>query len=70
MIGRILVGLIAAYRYLISPWIGQACRFHPSCSIYAQESIVRHGVLKGSWLAVRRIARCHRWSAGGYDPVP
>ncbi len=67
---RVLIVLVAAYRYAISPMLGQSCRFHPSCSEYAQEALERHGALRGVWLALRRIGRCHPWHRGGYDPVP
>ncbi|MCL4687642.1 MAG: membrane protein insertion efficiency factor YidD [Burkholderiales bacterium] len=67
---RVLVGIIRAYQYLLSPWWGSQCRFTPTCSHYAVEALERHGALAGSWLAARRILRCHPWSAGGYDPVP
>jgi putative membrane protein insertion efficiency factor len=67
---RFLRALIAAYRYLLSPMLGRSCRFFPSCSEYAMEALERHGALRGSWLALRRIARCHPWHPGGYDPVP
>jgi uncharacterized protein len=67
---RILIRLISGYRYFISPWLGQNCRFYPSCSCYAQEALHTHGSLKGSWLSLRRILRCHPWHEGGYDPVP
>jgi len=67
---RALVLVIRAYRYLLSPWLGQQCRFHPSCSAYAIEALQRHGVLRGSWLAASRLARCHPWHEGGVDPVP
>jgi hypothetical protein len=66
----ILIGLIALYRYGLSPLLGPSCRFYPSCSCYAGESIERFGAFRGSWLALQRIARCHPWNAGGYDPVP
>jgi putative membrane protein insertion efficiency factor len=67
---RILVALIRAYRYLLSPWWGNHCRFTPTCSEYAMEALHRHGTLGGSWLACRRILRCHPWHRGGFDPVP
>jgi uncharacterized protein len=67
---RLLVALIRAYRYLLSPWWGRSCRFTPTCSEYAIEAIERHGALRGGWLALRRIGRCHPWRAGGFDPVP
>ncbi len=66
----LLIGLIEIYRYGLSPLLGSSCRFYPSCSCYAQQSIERHGALRGLVLAVRRIARCHPWNPGGYDPVP
>lgn len=62
--------LIRAYQLIASPLLGNRCRFHPSCSDYATEALRRHGLLKGSWLAVRRIGSCHPWHAGGFDPVP
>ena len=66
----LLLALIRAYRLLLSPWWGSQCRFTPTCSQFATEAIERHGSLKGSWLALRRLARCHPWHAGGFDPVP
>jgi putative membrane protein insertion efficiency factor len=65
-----LVFLIKLYRYLISPWVGQHCRFHPTCSAYALTAIERFGALKGSVLAARRLLKCHPWHPGGLDPVP
>ena len=62
--------LIRGYRLLISPLLGRHCRFHPSCSEYALEALQRHGLWKGSRLALRRIGSCHPWHAGGFDPVP
>ena len=67
---RVLIAIVRAYQYLLSPWWGSQCRFTPTCSHYAIEALERHGALAGTWLAVRRILRCHPWSAGGYDPVP
>lgn len=67
---RVLLALVAAYRYLLSPMLGRSCRFFPTCSEYAMEALERHGALRGTWLAVRRVARCHPWHPGGYDPVP
>lgn len=66
----ILLALIRGYRLALSPWWGTQCRFTPTCSEYALEAIERHGALHGSWLAARRISRCHPWHAGGFDPVP
>lgn len=65
-----MVGIIDVYRYLLSPWIGQHCRFDPTCSSYAREAILVHGPLAGGWLALRRLLRCHPWHQGGHDPVP
>jgi hypothetical protein len=66
----LLLGSVRAYQYLLRPMLGANCRFAPSCSDYALEAIERHGAWKGSWLAVRRILRCHPYHPGGYDPVP
>ena len=66
----VLIQLIRLYRLLLSPWLGQHCRFEPSCSSYALTAIRRYGAARGSWLAVKRLSRCHPWHAGGFDPVP
>lgn len=65
-----LRALVATYRYGLSPLLGVNCRFEPSCSVYAAESLRRHGAFRGSYLTLRRIARCHPWGSTGYDPVP
>ena len=65
-----LIALVKVYRIAISPLIGPHCRFHPTCSAYAIGALRRFGPLHGSWLAARRLARCHPWHPGGYDPVP
>jgi len=67
---RLLLAMIRAYQFLLSPWVGNQCRFYPTCSHYAAEAIERHGAVRGSWLALRRIGRCHPWHPGGMDPVP
>lgn len=67
---RILVTLIRVYQWLLSPFLGQNCRYHPSCSHYAVEAVERHGPVRGTWMALRRVGRCHPWHEGGYDPVP
>ena len=67
---RLLLAPIAFYRRWISPPLGQRCRFAPTCSAYAAEAIATRGALRGSWLAVRRMARCHPFHPGGHDPVP
>ncbi|HID48607.1 MAG TPA: membrane protein insertion efficiency factor YidD [Chromatiales bacterium] len=67
---KILIVLIGAYRYLISPVLGNNCRFHPSCSEYAQTAIGRFGIIRGGWLSLRRLGSCHPWHEGGLDPVP
>lgn len=67
---RAIAGLIRAYQLVISPVLPPACRFTPSCSRYALEAVTRHGALRGSWLALRRLARCHPFHPGGFDPVP
>jgi putative membrane protein insertion efficiency factor len=65
-----MITAIKGYRYLISPLLGQNCRFYPSCSSYAEEAIQQHGVIKGGVLAVKRLCKCHPYHPGGYDPVP
>ena len=67
---KLISACIWAYRYFLSPFLGSNCRYYPSCSAYAQESVEKHGALCGSWMAVKRICRCHPWHEGGYDPVP
>jgi hypothetical protein len=67
---RAVLVLIAGYQRWISPLLGQRCRFHPSCSAYAQEAIGAHGLVRGGWLALRRLGRCQPFHRGGYDPVP
>lgn len=66
----ILTLLVRGYRFFISPWLGNHCRYTPSCSEYALGALERHGAFKGTWLSVKRVARCHPWHAGGCDPVP
>ena len=65
---RIGIGFIKLYR-IVFAWLPPCCRFEPTCSHYAEQAIQRHGLLKGSWMGARRIARCHPWNPGGYDPV-
>lgn len=67
---RLLLGLVRAYRFLLKPWLGNACRFEPSCSQYALDALQRHGALAGSALTAGRLLRCHPWCQGGLDPVP
>jgi putative membrane protein insertion efficiency factor len=66
----VLVFLITLYQKLLSPWLPPACRFTPTCSQYAREALLKHGLLRGLLLALRRLARCHPFHAGGFDPVP
>ena len=66
----VLIGLIKAWRLLISPLYGNVCRYYPRCSAYALRAVSVHGAVKGSWLTARRLLRCHPWAPGGYDPVP
>lgn len=70
MIRHVLIGGVKAYRLMLSPWLGSACRFEPTCSAYAIQALQTHGAAAGSYLTVSRLARCHPWCAGGQDPVP
>lgn len=70
MVTKLLIGCVRFYRMAISPWTPPSCRYVPTCSGYAIEAIEGYGPLRGSWLALRRIARCHPWGGKGYDPVP
>ncbi|MFN3884409.1 MAG: membrane protein insertion efficiency factor YidD [Rhodocyclaceae bacterium] len=65
-----LIWLVRAYQLFVSPFFPPSCRFHPTCSHYAIEALEKHGPLRGAWLAVRRVLRCHPWHPGGHDPVP
>jgi putative membrane protein insertion efficiency factor len=67
---QFLIALIRGYQIVLSPFFGQQCRFTPTCSHYAIESLQTHGAFKGFWLTIKRLSRCHPWCAGGYDPVP
>ncbi|MGH7361064.1 MAG: membrane protein insertion efficiency factor YidD [Candidatus Methylomirabilales bacterium] len=68
--GARLVPLIRGYQRFVSPFLPRACRFAPSCSEYARQALLQHGVVRGSWLAARRLVRCHPFHPGGYDPLP
>lgn len=70
MMKALLIGLVKAYRLLLSPWLGASCRFEPSCSLYAVQALESHGAGAGSYLAATRLLRCHPWCDGGHDPVP
>jgi len=70
MSARILIALVTAYRYALSPMLGRHCRFHPSCSVYARTAIEVHGAARGSWLAARRLLKCQPFHPGGFDYVP
>jgi uncharacterized protein len=70
MIQRMLIRLVKAYRMLLSPWLGSSCRFEPTCSLYSLEALEQHGAMAGSYLTLKRLARCHPWCKGGHDLVP
>lgn len=70
MMRALLIGIVKAYRLFLSPWLGSACRFEPTCSAYALQALQDHGAATGSYLTVSRIGRCHPWCNGGNDPVP
>ncbi|MEM9062174.1 MAG: membrane protein insertion efficiency factor YidD [Pseudomonadota bacterium] len=70
ILARIIALPIRFYRLVGSPWVGRNCRFAPTCSEYALQALERHGALRGSWLTIRRIGRCHPCGGSGYDPVP
>ena len=70
MMRALLMGVVKGYRLFLSPWLGSACRFEPTCSAYSLEALERHGAAVGSYLTVRRLVRCHPWCDGGHDPVP
>lgn len=70
VLGLAMRALIRAYQLIVSPLLPASCRYLPSCSSYAAEAIAVHGALKGGWLALRRLSRCHPWGGSGYDPVP
>jgi putative membrane protein insertion efficiency factor len=69
-LARLLAFPVKSYRLIFSPWVGHNCRYHPTCSAYALEALEKHGGLKGGWLALRRILRCHPWGNSGIDNVP
>ncbi|TAL01244.1 MAG: membrane protein insertion efficiency factor YidD [Rhodospirillaceae bacterium] len=70
IVSLLLMGVIRTYQLILSPVLGSRCRFTPGCSAYAMEAIDRHGPVRGTWLALRRLARCHPWGGAGFDPVP
>lgn len=67
---RLLIWMIRAYQLMLSPYFGQQCRFYPTCSQYALDSINKHGAIAGAYYSMRRLLRCHPWHAGGHDPIP
>ena len=70
MMQAALIGLVKGYRLFLSPWLGSACRFEPTCSVYSLQALQDHGAAVGAYLTLARLARCHPWCAGGHDPVP
>ncbi|MGA0571982.1 membrane protein insertion efficiency factor YidD [Variovorax sp. VNK109] len=70
MMRMLLIGGVKGYRLLLSPWLGSACRFEPTCSAYSLQALERHGAAMGSYLTLARLVRCHPWCEGGHDPVP
>lgn len=70
VLSRLLVGLVRGYQLLISPLLPRSCRYYPSCSEYTRQALLKYGPLKGGWLALKRLLRCHPWHPGGPDPVP
>jgi putative membrane protein insertion efficiency factor len=70
MIQALLIGIVKGYRLFLSPWLGSACRFEPTCSVYALQALQQHGAGVGSYLTLKRLGRCHPWCNGGHDPVP
>jgi putative membrane protein insertion efficiency factor len=67
---HLLIGLIRIYQVALSPFVGNQCRFTLTCSQYAREAVERHGAMRGAWMAIKRVSRCHPWHPGGHDPVP
>ncbi|HIF13945.1 MAG TPA: membrane protein insertion efficiency factor YidD [Bacteroidetes bacterium] len=70
MLGKLFVMLIKAYKIMLSPYLPASCRYNPTCSSYGIEALTKHGTIKGGWLTLKRISRCHPWGDHGYDPVP
>jgi putative membrane protein insertion efficiency factor len=70
LLARLMALPVRGYRLVFSPWVGHNCRYQPTCSLYALEALERHGGIRGGWLALRRILRCHPWGRSGFDPVP
>jgi uncharacterized protein len=69
VVRNLLAIFLTCYHKVLSPFLPRACRFHPSCSVYTSEAMIKHGILKGAFLGLQRLSRCHPWSPGGYDPV-